>query len=168
MNKQKMICNGEFVAPHGVRGEIRLYPYSDQPEQYLSQRSFLLEDGRKLAVTDIRSHKRVYVVKIAGIDSVEAAETLRGEKIYTLREDLPPLPEGEYFHIDLIGLEAIHGETEESLGEIINVISTGANDVLVVRSPNEKEILYPFIREVIQKVDLPEGRIVLLPQKEWS
>lgn len=167
MDTKNMICNGEFVAPHGVRGEIRLYPYSDDPNQYVTQKSFYLEDGRCFSVQKIRLHKRVYVVQLEGITTVEGAESLRGKKIFVDKDSLEMLPEGEYYHFEIIGLPVFHLKTGEKIGQVVNIIHTGANDVYEILPEEGKPILLPAIRDVIQKIDLKERRIEVLPQEEW-
>lgn len=165
--KSNLICIGEFVAPHGVRGDIRLYPYSDDPSQYLSLKTFFLDNGTPFSLESIKAHKRVYVIHSAQIKNVDEAEALRGKKIYVSRDMLPELPEGEYFHFEMIGLPVFHAETGEKIGTVANIISTGANDVYEVQLEDGKNMLVPAIRDVIKKIDIPAGRIEILPQKEW-
>ena len=167
MNPTQLICNGEFVAPHGVRGEIRLYPYSDDPSQYLDLKKVYLENGTMLSIESIRLHKRVFVLKITGINDANTAEKYRGKKVYIAKSDLPELPDGEYFHFEIIGLAVFHHETGEEIGKITQIISTGANDVYEITPENGKPILIPAIHEVVKKFDVPNGRVEIIPQKEW-
>ena len=167
MITKQMICNGEFVAPHGVRGEIRLYPYSDDAEQYLNLKKVYLEDGSSQTIESIRNHKRVFVVKLVGVTNPNEAEKYRGKKVYIAKSDLPELPEGEYFHFEIIGLAVFHQETGERIGVISQVLNTGANDVYEITPEVGKPILIPAIREVVKKFDVPNGRMEIIPQKEW-
>jgi len=167
MKSEKLICNGEFVAPHGVRGEIRLYSYGDEPSQYLAIDKIYLEDGRSFFVDKIKPHKRIYIVKLKEVQSANEAELFRGKKIFIEKDSLPELPEGEYFHFEIIGLSVFHVETGQFIGKVVNIISTGANDVYEVQSGEGKVKLFPAIREVVKKIDIVADRIEILPQKEW-
>lgn len=166
MNIADMICNGEIVAPHGVRGEIRLLPFSDDLERYLGFKQFYLENGQLLEVESIKPHKRLFLVRFSGVNDANAAQLLRGTKVYVHRNLLPKLPEGEYFRFEMIGLKVYHVETGEELGTLENIISTGGTDVYEVRKPDGKAMLFPAIADVVKVVDVSGCRMEILPQKE--
>ena len=166
MNIADMICNGEIVAPHGVRGEVRLLPFSDDLERYLNFKKFYLENGQLLEVESIKPHKRLFIVRFSGINDANAAQLLRGMKVYVPRSSLPKLPEGEYFRFEMIGLKVYHVETGEELGTLENIISTGGTDVYEVRKTDGKMMLFPAIAEVVKVVDVSRCRMEILPQKE--
>ena len=166
MNIADMICNGEIVAPHGVRGELRLLPFSDDLERYLCFKQFYLENGQLLEVVSIKPHKRLFLVRFSGINDANAAQLLRGTKVYVPRSSLPKLPEGEYFRFEMIGLKVYHVETGEELGILENIISTGGTDVYEVRKPDGKMMLFPAIKDVVKVVDVSSHRMEILPQKE--
>ena len=93
---EKQVVIGTIIAPHGVRGDIRILPQTDHPEQFLELSSLLLEDGRSLQITSARFHKRMVLMKCRGVETMNDAELLRGKKVLINSEDLPQLGEGEY------------------------------------------------------------------------
>ena len=101
---EKQVVIGTIIAPHGVRGDIRILPQTDHPEQFLELSSLLLEDGRSLQITSARFHKRMVLMKCRGVETMDDAELLRGKKVLINSEDLPQLGEGEYYVADLLGL----------------------------------------------------------------
>jgi len=101
---EKQVVIGTIIAPHGVRGDIRILPQTDHPEQFLELSSLLLEDGRSLQITSARFHKRMVLMKCRGVETMNDAELLRGKKVLINSEDLPQLGEGEYYVADLLGL----------------------------------------------------------------
>lgn len=164
MDKQVNI--GTIVAPHGVRGDIRILPQTDYPEQFLDLDYLLLADGRKLSVTAARFHKRMVLVKCEEINSMNDAELLRGQEVFVNLEDLPPLDEGEYYVADLIGCVVVD-EEGTSIGELKDVISTGSNDVYVIKAENGKDILLPALKKHVFEINVTERKIVVrLP--EWT
>lgn len=164
MDKQVNI--GTIVAPHGVRGDIRILPQTDYPEQFLDLDYLLLADGRKLSVTAARFHKRMVLVKCEEINSMNDAELLRGQEVFVNLEDLPPLDEGEYYVADLIGCVVVD-EEGKSIGELKDVISTGSNDVYVIKAENGKDILLPALKKHVFEINVTERKIVVrLP--EWT
>ena len=99
----KQVCIGTIVAPHGVRGDIRILPQTEHPEQFLVLDYLLLEDGRTLHLTNARFHKRMALIKCREVNNMNEAEMLRGQKVYINTEDLPELEEGEFYVADLLG-----------------------------------------------------------------
>lgn len=162
---EKQVVIGTIIAPHGVRGDIRILPQTDHPEQFLELSYLLLEDGRTLEITSVRFHKRMALVKCKGIESMNDAELFRGKKVLINSEDLPQLKEGEYYVADLIGLKVLD-ENGKELGTLKDVLSTGSNDVYVIAVLNEKDILIPALKKHVKEINVKEQRIVVeLP--EW-
>ncbi len=160
------IVIGKVVAPHGVRGDIRIMPLTERPERFLDFRELLLEDGRKLTVLNMRFHKRMLLASTKEITSMDQAELLRGKKIFIDAEILPELEEDRYYVADLIGLP-VFDDTGKELGTFKDTISTGSNDVYVISVPNAKDILIPALKIYIKEIDITGGRIVVkLP--EWT
>ncbi len=162
----KEIVIGKIVAPHGVRGDIRIMPLTDRPEQFLNLSYLLLEDGRQLTVKAARFHKRMVLVSTKEITTMNDAELLRDKKILIRAEDLPPLEEGRFYVVDLIGLP-VFDEEGTQLGTFKDSITTGSNDVYIVAVPGGKDLLIPALKIYVREINLQEKRIVVkLP--EWT
>lgn len=125
---EKQVVIGTVIAPHGVRGDIRIMPHTDRPEQFLKLKTLLLSDGSSLKITSARFHKSMVLMKCQGVDTMNDADLLRGKKVLINSEDLPKLGEGEYYVADLIGLPVLDVAGTQ-LGTLKDVISTGSNDV---------------------------------------
>ena len=159
------IVIGKIVAPHGVRGDIRILPLTDKPEQFLDLDYLLLPDGRKLTVKAARFHKRMVLVTTAEIKSMNESELLRGMEVSIYAEDLPELEEGRFYVADLIGLP-VYDEHGEQIGTFKDALSTGSNDVYVIAVPGQKDYLLPALKKYVKEINLAEKRIVVeLP--EW-
>ncbi len=161
----RFLVIGEVLKPHGVRGEVRVLPHTDVPERFTWLETVYLgeENPRPVAVEMARLHQNIVLVKLAGYDDRDAAETLRGELLQVPETEAIPLEEGEYFLYQLEGL-AVFSDEGQHLGELTQVLETGANNVFVV-SGADGEILLPDIEEVILDIDFENGRITvhLLP-----
>ena len=159
------IVIGKIVAPHGVRGDIRILPLTEKPEQFLDLDYLLLQDGRKLTIKHARFHKRMVLVTTEEIKSMNEAELLRDQEVLIKAEDLPKLEEGQFYVADLIGLP-VYDEEGKQIGTFKDSLSTGSNDVYVIAVSGEKDILLPALKIYVKEINLAEKRIVVtLP--EW-
>ncbi|MBN1438629.1 MAG: 16S rRNA processing protein RimM [Anaerolineales bacterium] len=146
--------------PFGVRGELVLDILPGAPGSWAdSGRLYLGGARRAVEVESLRRHGRDAVLRLKGVRDRNQAEGLRGEVIHLRLEDLPPLPEGEYYLHQLEGLE-VFTEQGEPLGRVKEILKTGANDVYVVQG-GAREILLPAIPQVIREVRLEEGKMVV-------
>ena len=162
---ENQIVIGKIVAPHGVRGDIRILPLTDKPEQFLNLKYLLLADGRRLTVKAARFHKRMVLVSCAEIKNMNEAELLRGQEVKIDAKDLPELEEGEFYVADLLGLP-VYDEQGTQLGTFKDSLATGSNDVYVIAVPGAKDILVPALKVYVKEINLAEKRIVVnLP--EW-
>ncbi|WP_199249859.1 ribosome maturation factor RimM [[Phormidium] sp. ETS-05] len=159
---------GKIVAAQGVKGEVRVLPNSDFADRFLEPgKRWLRRTGEtepvavELLEGRYLSNKGLYVVKLEGVDDRSAAEDLRSSVLLVPETDRPPLSEDEYHILDLIGLPVINRLTGETLGDITDII-TAANDLLVVNTPN-KEILIPFVKEIVPLVDIKNRRLEIVP-----
>jgi 16S rRNA processing protein RimM len=149
---------GEIVAPFGLRGELKVLLDTDFPELVLEATSLYIgEPPVRYVVEWAQQMRGVVRLKLAGCDSREAAEALRGQVVQVRFEEAPTPGEGEYYYHQLIGLET-WSEEGEYLGRVVEVFPTGSNEVLVVRGETG-EILLPAIQEVVRQVDLVAGRL---------
>lgn len=152
---------GVITSTHGVRGEVKVFPTTDDPARFKKLKQVILDDGKQqidLEIASVKFFKNMVILKFKGIDNINDVEKYRRATLLVTRENAVPLAENEYFIADLIGLSAVSDEGEE-LGTITDVLQTGANDVYVVTTPQKEEILVPAIRECILAVDLDARRI---------
>lgn len=163
--KQQFIETGKITGTHGIRGEMRVQPWCDAPEDLLQYKKlYLTPQGTEvLQVSQMRVHKSMIILKAKGIDTIAAAEAYRERVVYLNREDLQ-LEDGQYLVVDLIGCHVFHKETNEPLGVISDVSQTGANDVWHITKEG-KEYLIPAIPLVVEEVDVDAQRIVITPLK---
>lgn len=162
----KEIIIGKIVAPHGVRGDIRILPLTEKPDLFLDLEYLLLEGGKKLTVKNARFQKRMILVTTKEITSMNEAELLRDKNIYIKAEDLPELEDDEFYVADLVGITVYDLEGKQ-IGTFKDSLSTGSNDVYIIAVPGAKDILVPALKEYFKEINLAEKRIVVkLP--EWT
>jgi len=157
---------GLLRRPHGVRGEIMLEIQTDHPEQFSAGAVFYVgEEYISLTIATKRQHNKGFLLSFEGLSDRDEIGRFRNHRVYAKIADLPLLPEGKFHNHQLIGLKVVEKETEEVLGELVEIIKTGANDVYLVKSESGREILLPAIPEVILDVELAEGimSVFLLP-----
>lgn len=152
---------GQIIGVHGLRGEIKLDLYTDFPERFApGERVMMGAELAEVEIESVRTHQKFLLIRFKGIDDRTAAEMLRGQWLFVDEEDAAELEEGAYWIHDLIGLQVVE-EAGASLGVIVDVLSTGANDVYVVRPPagqnRGQDILLPAIPDVIRAVDVAGG-----------
>mgnify|MGYP002539641094 CR=1 FL=1 len=157
--KQDMLEIGKVVNTHGIRGEIKIQPWCDDPTIY-DHLEYIYINGRRYEIIRNRLHKNCEIVAIEGIEHIEQAETLRNQIVTIEREALGVLPEGTYYIADLLGLtvKTLEGEL---LGIIEEVIHTGSNDVYVLKSENPNPILIPVIDQVVKEVNIEAGYVLV-------
>ena len=162
--KKQFLEVGQIVGTHGVRGTMRVKPWSDDSD-FLSdfKRVYLDKGETELKVSSAKAHGNVTLLDIKGVDSIEKAEGLRGKVLMVNRDDIA-LPEGRYFVDELIGCNVTDADTGENLGTITDVSKTGANDVWHITRDNT-EYLVPAIPSVIVSVDVEKETAVLRPLK---
>ncbi len=155
---------GVLTAPWGLRGELKAHLDADFDLARRVKRIYVGRDRRPYDLTGINRRGKAYTVKLVGIDSVEAAETLRGAEIGLPRAKAPPLPQGHYFVDQLIGLRVVTSAGRE-VGRVADVLVTGANDVYVVRNEDGEggEVLIPAIRDVVLEINPATGLIRIEP-----
>lgn len=165
MPKAEYLEIGQIVGTHGVRGELRVDPWCDSPEVLATVKTLYADamGNGKLSVK-ARPHKRIALMKISGVDTVEDAERLRGQVLYVKRGDLK-LDDGAHFICDLIGMQVIDADSGEKYGEITDVSSTGSNDVYHMCAADGREILIPAIPAIIASIDVDSDTMRIVPMK---
>jgi len=150
---------GRIAAPFGVKGWVKVQPFSEDPGALMDFESWRVGRGGQqthYSVEAIQDHGKALVAKLAGIDDRDAAYALRGQEISVAKHDLPPPQENEFYWSDLIGLKVINREGVE-LGRVDSLMESGANDLLVVKGMREH--LIPFVAAFVGEVDLAGGTI---------
>ena len=157
------VCVAAVAGAFGVRGEVRLKSFTAEPEALADYAPLTTEDGnRSFGVTITRPVKGGFAARLTGVTSKDAAEALRGTRLYAPRERLPALPDDEFYHADLIGLEVVD-TGGVSLGRVRAVLNHGASDLLEVQPPRGATVLLPFTGTAVPTVDLTARRIVADP-----
>ena len=161
----EFIVIGEITKPHGVRGEMKVKPHTDEPERFTWLKQVYVGESspRLMAVEKARVSQNMVLLKLTAVNDRTAAEALRGEWLMVPEEEALPLEAGEYFLFQLEGLAVATIEGEQ-LGTLVSIIETGANHVFVVQG-EQGELLLPDIEQVVQEIDFENGRMTvkLLP-----
>lgn len=169
MGSQDYVTVGRVLAPYGIKGWVKVQSYTRPPEAILDYRPWWLSansDWHRVSLLEGRTQGKGIVVLLEGVVDRSAAEDLKECEIAIEASQLPALPSGSYYWMELEGLtvRTLHGKI---LGQVSHLFETGANDVMVVKPPvdtagaedRSKELLVPYIRQVIQRVDLTAGII---------
>ena len=161
-----MYLIGYIRKPHGIKGELKIEPVSPDPARFkLLQKIYVQsEELKKYPVEHVRLINRLFVIKLAGINTRNQAEILRDAEVLIPEQDLIELNDNEYFIHDLVGCGVID-EQGASVGELIGIMQNAANDVYVLRTSGNREILIPAIRDVIRKIDLERKLITIRVQE---
>lgn len=167
MTDAKLIAIGKAVAPHGVRGDVRVIPLTDFPDRFRTMKKVQLEDGRALDIESVKYHNQFVHLKFRGIDDRDAAQALKGKLLMVGRADLVKLPEGQYYIFDIVGLK-VYDEAGAYLGTVTDVLPTGANDVYIAEREGNKPLLIPAIKDVVKEIDIPGGKMTVRMQEEWD
>ncbi len=144
---------------------MRIRSYTAEPEDIASYGPVTDEAGRRFALSVVGQARGAVLARIAGVDDRDAAEALKGVRLYVPRAALPETAPGEYYHADLIGLAAVLADGTE-VGTVAAVNDFGAGDVLEVARPGARALLLPFTAEAVPEVDIAAGRIVIAPPEE--
>ncbi|TVS02726.1 MAG: 16S rRNA processing protein RimM [Rhodobacteraceae bacterium] len=158
------VCVGAIAGAYGVRGELRLKSFCAEPRAIAEYGPLWSEDGsRSFEVTLGVAVAQGFAARLSGVRTREEAEALRGMRLFAERDRLPDLPEDEFYHADLIGLE-VFNTGGVSLGRVKAVLNHGASDLLELMRPGQKgAVLLPFTRTIVPTVDVAAGRIIADP-----
>jgi 16S rRNA processing protein RimM len=154
---------GQLVAPHGLRGEFRMHVSTHFPERIPElHHVYLGDETEPRALRRARLQGNIAILRVEGLTSREQVDELRGTPVRIDLEQAAPLEENEYFHYQIIGLEAFD-EDGNRLGTVTEIIETGANDVYIIRDDEGKQTLVPALRSAIPEVNPAENRLVVRP-----
>lgn len=154
---------GVITTTHGVRGEVKVFPTTDDANRFKKLKEVILDTGKEqlpLEIAQVKFFKNLVILKFKGIDNINDIEKYKGKSLYVTREHAVKLKKDEYFIADLIGMRAVTEEAEE-LGTIKDVLQTGANDVYIIKKDGEDELLVPAIKDCVKNVDIEGGVMTL-------
>jgi 16S rRNA processing protein RimM len=167
MGEPVFLAVGRLRKAHGVRGEISMEVLTDFPERLRARKLVYVGDGHlPMQITRSRWKSRLLLLSFEGYHDCDQVNLLRNELVYVHINDLAPLPEGHYYHHQLLGM-AVRDEAGNFLGTLAEILETGANDVYVVRAEGKEDLLLPAIEGVIIQVDLADKVVVVHPP-EWE
>lgn len=168
---QEKLRVGTVVTTHGLKGEVKVYPTTEDPDRFFDldkvwlDLSGSMENLRELHVERVRFSKNLAIVKFEGIDSIDDVLPFRHGELYVDRADAIPLEEGAYFVGDLIGIDVLDDVSGECLGTVKDILETGANNVLIVKN-QKKDLMIPYVRgQFITDVQPEQGflKVHLIP-----
>lgn len=154
---------GVITSPHGVIGEVNVFPTTDDPKRFKRLKEVILAQGKTektVEIENVKFFKQMVILKLKGFDDRDAVEKLRQCSLYVTRDKAVRLQKDEYFIADLIGLRVLDvDKNDEEIGEIFDVMTTGANDVYVIRMTDGRELLLPAIKQCVLEVSVEDGFI---------
>ncbi|MGI6357548.1 MAG: ribosome maturation factor RimM [Bacillota bacterium] len=158
---------GRIKGTRGLQGEVKVSPESDHPDRLdtLPRMTVFIQKGnmrQPYQVVKAAWQQADWLLKLSGVDTREQAAALVGGELQISKHQVLPLPEGSYYIFELIGLD-VYTVSGERLGAVVDVLQPGANDVYVVQSPEQQELLVPAIKQVVKSINLNERRMVIEP-----
>ncbi len=160
---QEIFQVGAIVSTHGIKGEVKVFPTTDDPEKFRRLKKVIVKtdkEERELEIFSARFFKNMVIVQFKEWDSINEAEKYKGATLWITRQEAVPLEENEYYQADLIGLQVIE-ESGEILGALTEIFSTGANDVYEVTLEDGRKALLPAIKDCIKDVNLKDGKMTV-------
>lgn len=161
--KQEYFEIGQIVNHFGIKGMVKVNPFTDDISKFEELKTILLEQNKKLIevqIEEVKYSKNQVLLKLKGINTVEDAEKYRGCYLKIARKDAKKLPKDTYFIADLIGT-TVYTEEGVLLGKVQDIYNSGASDIYVVKDDNGKQILLPAINEVIKDIDIEQEKITV-------
>lgn len=160
---EDMLQVGVITQTHGVRGEVKVFPTTDDVNRFKKLKQVILDTGKEtmpLEIQSVKFFKQFVILKFKGIDNINDIEKYKRCSLYVTREHAVALDEDEYFIADMIGME-VCTEDGNIFGTLKDVIETGANDVYVIENAEHGEVLVPAIKECIRSVDIEKGQMMI-------
>ncbi len=151
----KKIIIGKIGAAHGVRGDMKVYPLTDFPDRFNTIKKAFIDD-KEINIISTRYQNNFVVMKVKDVNSREEVARYTNKLLKINRSDVPPLNEGEYYSFDIIGLKVIN-QDDAVLGEIIEILKTGSNDVYITKTPEGKQLLIPALKKVVTEINIEDG-----------
>ena len=154
---------GVLTSTHGVRGEVKVFPMTDDVKRFKKNKDYVLETPKgkiDVKVESVKFFKQFVILKLEGFDNMDDIAPYKNCGLFVTRENAVKCAKDEYFIADLIGMDVFE-EGSERIGEITDVIQTGANDVYVVKTPVGKEYLFPAIKDCVRSVDMEQRKVTV-------
>lgn len=158
---EQLLRVGVISNTHGIRGEVKVFPTTDDASRFDSLKEVILDTGKEqltLHISGVKYFKQFVILKFKEYNNINDIERYKGKDLYVSRENAVPLEEDEYYIADLIGCKVVTDEGND-LGELIDVMQTGANDVYVVKTKDKGEVLLPYIDDCILAIDIENKEI---------
>lgn len=159
---EKQLQAGVITSTHGIRGEVKVFPTTDDAQYFRELKKVYLDTGKEqipLEIEHVKFFKQFAILKFKGIDNINDIEKYKGKSLMIDREDASPLGEDEYYIGDMIGMDVYTDDPAEHFGVLRDVLETGANDVYIIDSDRHGEILVPAIRQCILRVDTEKNEM---------
>lgn len=153
---ENLLQVGAITQTHGIKGEVKVFPTTDDVNRFKKLKTVLLDTGKEnieLEIEGVKFFKQYVILKFKGIDNINDVEKYKGMSLLVTRENAVKLKKNEYFIADMIGMKVITDD-EKDFGVLKEVMQTGANDVYVIKTVDEKEVLLPAIKQCILEVDI--------------
>lgn len=161
---KQFLAVGQIINTHGVKGELKIYPLTDDMKRFRKLKTVFI-DGALKTIVWCKFQSDTVILKIEGIETMEEANKLRNKYLEISREDAVSLPKDTFFVADLIGC-SVYDSNENFLGVIFDVIKTGSNDVYWIKEG--KELLIPALKDIVINVDVENKKIVIKPVELWQ
>nr|WP_303183894.1 ribosome maturation factor RimM [Lachnoclostridium phocaeense] len=159
---EKQLQAGVITSTHGIRGEVKVFPTTDDAQYFRELKKVYLDTGKEqipLEIEHVKFFKQFAILKFKGIDNINDIEKYKGKSLMIDREDASPLGEDEYYIGDMIGMDVYTDDPAEHFGVLRDVLETGANDVYIIDSNRHGEVLVPAIRQCILRVDTEKNEM---------
>lgn len=160
---EKLLQVGVISSTHGVRGEVKVFPTTDDVKRFKKLKKVILDTGREhlpLEIESVKFFKQFAILKFKGIDNINDIEKYKGKSLLVDRENAVKLRKDEYFIADMIGI-TVYTEDGNEFGTMKDVLETGANDVYIIDTPKYGEVLIPAIKQCVLEVDVQERKMVI-------
>ena len=154
---------GVITTTHGIRGEVKVYPTTDDAHRFDYLECVLLDTGKELCELEIQRvkyFKQFVILKFRDVDNINDIEPYKGKSLYVTRDFAVPLEENEYYIADLIDMD-VFLEDGSLFGTLKDVMETGANDVYVIHTTDKKEVLVPAIKDCVKEVDVEQNKMII-------
>lgn len=159
---EKQLQAGVITSTHGIRGEVKVFPTTDDAQYFRELKKVYLDTGKEqipLEIEHVKFFKQFAILKFKGIDNINDIEKYKGKSLMIDRDDASPLGEDEYYIGDMIGMDVYTDDPAEHFGVLRDVLETGANDVYIIDSDRHGEVLVPAIRQCILRVDTEKNEM---------
>lgn len=160
---EQLLQVGVISSTHGVRGEVKVFPTTDDVKRFKKLKQVILDTGREqlpLEVESVKFFKQFAILKFKGIDNINDIEKYKGKSLLVDRKNAVKLQKDEYFIADMVGMK-VYTDDDKEFGVLKDVMETGANDVYVIDSLEHGEVLVPAIKQCILEVDIEHGKMVI-------